>query len=161
MRTWLCFAIVLAACGSDDGPRPKTYGGDRPADLHTPTTLTEGKKYPLVVILHGYTATGFAQYAFFNAQALVNADKALVISPDGTTSLTGKQFWNADPACCDFDRQNPDDVAYIGGLIDDIARDWPIDKAQVFVLGHSNGGHMAYRMACERSDVIAAIGSLA
>ena len=70
-------------------------------------------------------------------------------------------FWNADSACCDFEHKNPDDVAYIGGLIDDISRDWPVDKNQVFVLGHSNGGYMAYRMACERADVIAAIGSLA
>jgi polyhydroxybutyrate depolymerase len=159
----LALVLLLAACGSsDDGPPPKTYGGDRPADLKTPATLTDGKQYPLLVILHGYGANGFAQYAFFNAQAVVNADKALVIAPDGTTSTTtGKLFWNADPACCDFDRQNPDDVAYIGGLIDDIVADWPIDKNQIYILGHSNGGYMAYRMACERSDVIAAIGSLA
>src|SRR5690606_11379293 len=32
---------------------------------------------------------------------------------------------------------------------------------QVFVLGHSNGGYMAYRMACERADAITAIASLA
>ena len=29
------------------------------------------------------------------------------------------------------------------------------------MIGHSNGGFMAYRMACERADVIAAIASLA
>ena len=158
----LALVVLLFGCGSsNDGPPPKTYGGDRPADLHTPTTLTEGKKYPLLVVLHGFTATGFAQYAFFNAGALVNSDSALVIAPDGTTNSAGQQFWNADPACCDFEGQHPDDVAYIGGLIDDIVADWPIDKTQVYVLGHSNGGYMAYRMACERADVIAAIGSLA
>jgi polyhydroxybutyrate depolymerase len=157
----LALVMLLVACGESGGPPPKTYGGDRPADLKTPPTLTEGKEYPLVVVLHGFTATGFVQYAYFNASALVNSDRALVIAPDGIANSQGQQFWNADPACCDFGRQNPDDVAYIGGLIDDILADWPIDKNQVYIIGHSNGGYMAYRMACERADVIAGIGSLA
>lgn len=164
MRTRsVLLALALVGCGGDgDTDRPKTFGGDRPADLHVPEVLTEGKQYPLVVILHGYGANGFTQYAFFGAGALVAADNALVIAPDGMTSpSTNKQFWNADPACCDFDHQNPDDVGYIGGLIEDISATWPVDKNQVYVVGHSNGGYMAYRMACERADLIAAIGSLA
>lgn len=158
----LAVVVLLAACSdSSSSPPPKTYGGDRPADLHTPMTLTDGKQYPLVVILHGYSANGFAQYAYFHADQLVAADKALVIAPDGLVNSSGKQFWNADPTCCDLDHTNPDDVAYIGGLIDDISADWPIDKSQVYLIGHSNGGFMSYRMACERADVIAGIASLA
>jgi len=159
----LAVVLLLAACSdSSSGPPTKAYGGDdRPADLHTPATLTEGKKYPLVVVLHGYGANGFTQYAFFHADTLVNADKALVIAPDGLVDSGGRQFWNADPACCDFDHKNPDDVGYIGGLIENISADWPIDKSQVFVVGHSNGGFMSYRMACERADLIAGIASLA
>jgi polyhydroxybutyrate depolymerase len=174
-RMWrsLAMTFVLVACGSsggstgdddaspDAGPRPKTYGGDRPAELKTPPTLTEGKQYPLLVVLHGYGASGFVQTAYFGVGGLPAADQALLIAPDGTTDSSGKQFWNADSACCDFGHTNVDDVAYIGGLIDAISHDWPVDKNQVFVLGHSNGGYMAYRMACERADVIAAIGSLA
>ena len=169
----LALTFVLVACGSnssssdDDaspdssGERPKIYGGDRPAELKTPPTLTEGKQYPLLVVLHGYSANGFVQTAYFGVGDLPAQDKALLIAPDGLVDSSGKQFWNADAQCCDFDHKNPDDVAYIGGLIDAISADWPVDKNQVFVLGHSNGGYMAYRMACERADVIAAIGSLA
>jgi polyhydroxybutyrate depolymerase len=159
----LAIALLLTACSSDDGGgmRTKIYGGDRPAELKTPAMLTEGKQYPLLVVLHGYGASGFVQTAFFGVGSLATEDKAFVIAPDGTEDSGGKLFWNADAACCDFEHKNPDDVAYIGGLIDDISRDWPVDKNQVFVLGHSNGGYMAYRMACERADVIAAIASLA
>jgi len=139
----------------------KTYGGDRPVDLKTPPMLTPGKKYPLLVVLHGFGANGFVQTAYFGVGDLPSEDKALLIAPDGTEDSTGKQFWNADAACCDFEHHNPDDVSYIGGLIDAVSADWPVDKNQVFILGHSNGGYMAYRMACERADVIAAIGSLA
>jgi polyhydroxybutyrate depolymerase len=158
----LAVVVLLAACSdTHTDPPPKTYGGDRPVALHTPATLTDGKDYPLVVILHGYSANGFAQYAYFGADRLVTSDKALVIAPDGLVDSGGKQFWNADAACCDFDKKNPDDVAYIGGLIDDISRDWPVDKNQVFLIGHSNGGFMSYRMACDRADAIAGIASLA
>lgn len=158
----LYVVTLLAACGdTQTDPPPKTYGGDRPVDLKAPAALTDGKDYPLVVILHGYTASGFAQYAYFGADRLVQADKALVIAPDGTTSKTGKQFWNADAACCDFDKQMPDDVGYISSLIEDISADWPINKNQVFLIGHSNGGYMSYRMACDRADLITGIASLA
>lgn len=164
-RMWrtLTLAVALVGCGGDSssGPRTTSFGGDRPAELKVPAMLTEGKQYPLLVVLHGYSATGLLQAAFFGVGDLPAADRALVIAPDGTTNSMGKQFWNADPACCDFDGQNPDDVAYIGGLIDDIKAEWPVDPGKVFILGHSNGGYMAYRMACERADAIAAIASLA
>jgi polyhydroxybutyrate depolymerase len=155
-------ALLLAACGADEsGPRTKTFGGDRPADLQTPMTLTEGKQYPLIVLLHGYGATGFVQTSYFHLKSLTGADAALFIAPDGTTDAGGKQFWNADPACCDFGNTGVDDVAYLGKLVDDIVAEWPVDKNAVFFLGHSNGGYMSYRMGCERADTISAVVSLA
>jgi polyhydroxybutyrate depolymerase len=166
----LAMTFVLVACGSSSdntespdagGPRNRIFGGDRPAELKTPATLTEGKQYPLLVVLHGFGANGFVQTAYFGVGGLPAEDKVLLIAPDGTVDANGKQFWNADSACCDFGNKNPDDVAYIGGLIDDISDEWPVDKNQVYILGHSNGGYMAYRMACERADAIAAIASLA
>lgn len=155
--------LVLAACSSDGGKpmSTKTFGDGRPADLNTPDTLTGGKQYPLVVLLHGFGANGFAQAAYFHMEKLTDLDAALWIAPDGTPNNSSRQFWNADPACCDFDGQNPDDVGYLGKLVEDIQADWPIDPDQVFFVGHSNGGYMSYRMACERADLIAAIGSLA
>lgn len=161
-RRSLLLLTVLAACGGeDDAPRPLTFGGARPVDLKVPATLTDGKRYPLYLVLHGFGASGFTQSAYFGVSGLPAADAALVLAPDGTPNSGGRQFWNADAACCDFEGQKPDDVAYLGGLLDDVIDAWPVDRDQVFVLGHSNGGFMAYRMACERADVIAAIGSLA
>ena len=134
----------------------------RPASLKTPDGLTDGKKYPLIMVLHGFGVTGLTQSAYLGASALPGRDEAFVIAPDGTVNNNGMQFWNADPACCDLNGQNPDDVGYLGGMLDDIlATDWPIDPGRVFVIGHSNGGFMAYRMACERADIVAAVMSLA
>ena len=121
--------LALAACGErEEVPRPVVFGGDRPAELKAPATLTEGKAYPLVLVLHGFGANGFAQAAYFGLSGLPGTDAALVIAPDGTANSTGRQFWNADPACCDFENQRPDDVAYLGGLIDDVSASWPVDR---------------------------------
>lgn len=149
--------LLLLACGTN-APRPKTFGGDRPVDLQVPDGFDASKHYPLVLILHGYSATGFLQQAYFN---MMHLPGAFVLAPDGLTDSMGHQFWNADPACCDFDHKNPDDVGYLGGLLDEVAAAWPVDPHQVLVIGHSNGGYMAYRLACDRADVITDITVLA
>lgn len=162
MRQIATAALLLVACGDDGGGTnlPTDFGGERLATLKPPSALEDGERYPLVMVLHGYGANGFVQQAYFGANML--ASSAFVIAPDGTVDGTNKQFWNADPACCDFGGTGVDDVAYLGGLLDDIlATDWPIDPARVFLIGHSNGGYMSYRMACERADIIAAIAPLA
>lgn len=114
------------------------------------------------MVLHGYGANGFVQTAFFGVSALASAGEAFVIAPDGLTDSSGKQYWNADPACCDLDHTGVDDSAYLGTMLDEIMKSWPeIDPARVYVLGHSNGGFMSYRLACDHADTIAAIGVLA
>ena len=160
--TAAALALALAACGTSTAkPPPTTFGGNRPVQLQVPAMYDSGKHYPLVLILHGYGASGFVQEAYFGLSHLVSEGKAFVLAPDGMTDSTGHEFWNADPACCDFDHSNPDDVGYLGGLIDAVTAAWPIDPDQVYVIGHSNGGYMAYRLACDRADVVSNIVVLA
>jgi polyhydroxybutyrate depolymerase len=166
---FVLLCLLAGACGGDDAlpiapdaaPRPTVFGGDRPATLHVPDNFDPAKKYPLIMILHGYSATGFLQEAYFGLRAEVDAGNALEIAPDGLKDSTGNQYWNADPACCDFDHTNPDDSGYLGKMLTDIIAAYPVDPAQVFVIGHSNGGYMAYRMACDHADVVTTIGVLA
>jgi polyhydroxybutyrate depolymerase len=54
-----------------------------------------------------------------------------------------------------------DDVAYLAGLVEEIGQHHAVDPKRVYFVGHSNGGFMSHRMACDRSDLVAAIGSLA
>lgn len=160
-------AILLATGGCGGGPSnppdaPSTsLGGVRPVELDVPPTLVAGQRYPLIVILHGYGATGLLQKLYLGMRDVSKDRGVFVLAPDGTTDAYGMQFWNADPACCDFAHTGVDDVAYIGGLIDTVMAQWPIDPKRVIVLGHSNGAFMAYRMACDRADVVTAIVGLA
>lgn len=156
--------IALGGCGGDDGApidRPRDFGGARPVTLQVPTTFDDGQRYPLLVILHGYSVNAFIQQTYFRMGDIADTAGALVLAPEGTTDSGGKQFWNADPDCCNFDGRAVDDVAYLGGLIDDVMAAWPVDPARIDVVGHSNGAFMAYRLACDRADVVTAIAGLA
>ena len=44
---------------------------------------------------------------------------------------------------------NVDDVSYISEVMDIMIREHNVDPEQIFVSGHSNGGAMTNRVACE------------
>ena len=50
-----------------------------------------------------------------------------------------------------------DDVSYFHEVIDWIVREYKVDEQRIFVTGWSNGAIMAYRLACEMSERIAAV----
>lgn len=162
--------VVLLGCGdgggagdddaTPDAAPPRVYGGDRPVELQVPD-LSDGEDKPLVMLLHGYGATGLLQTAYLQLADVPADHGAFFLAPDGTRDSTGRLFWAATDACCGENPPEVDDVAYLGGLIDAISADWPVDPERVFVIGHSNGHFMAYRLACERADVIAGIAGLA
>lgn len=81
--------------------------------------------------------------------------------PDGTKDSGGLRFWNATDACCNFAGATTDDSAYLMSIVGNVRSRYSVDPKRIYVLGHSNGGFMAYRMACEHADTIAAIVSLA
>ncbi|MEW6161265.1 MAG: alpha/beta fold hydrolase, partial [Verrucomicrobiota bacterium] len=79
---------------------------------------------------------------------------------EGTRDLLGHRFWNATEACCNANNSTVDDVAYLKAIIDGVRREFNVDVKRIYLIGHSNGGFMAYRMAAEHADVIAAIVSI-
>ena len=139
---------------------PTTIGtAERPAAFHVPRAHDGTTALPLLVLLHGYSASGGVQDTYLGiSRATRNAGFYLAI-PDGTVDSRSNRFWNATPGCCNFDGSSVDDVAYLMGLVDEIEALAPI--RDVYFFGHSNGGFMSYRMACEHADRISAIASLA
>ncbi len=142
-----------------DGPSPLVV--DRPYDLYVPTGYQAGTPTPLVVMLHGYSATAALQEVFFQLRSTAEAQGFLYARPEGTVGPGGLRFWNATDACCDFGDSGVDDVAYLRAVIDDVAGRYTVDPRRVFVVGHSNGGFMAHRLACDAADRVAAIVSVA
>lgn len=148
-----------ADAGIDAGYVPDPLIVARPYNAVVPVGYSASTPTPLVVLLHGYTASGATQEAYFRLTQVAQARTFLYAMPDGT-GPTGGQFWNATDACCAFG-QNVDDVAYLTAVIHDMQARFNVDPKRIFLVGHSNGGFMSHRMACERSELIAGIVSLA
>jgi polyhydroxybutyrate depolymerase len=140
-------------------PAQASLVAGRPYTLHEPPAGSD-RPAPLLILLHGYGATGAIQAAYLKLMPVTDAHGMLFVALDGTTNALGKQFWNATDACCGR-RSTVDDSAYITAVIADIEARHSVDTKRVFLMGHSNGGFMSYRMACDHADRIAAIVSIA
>ena len=163
-------AALLAACSSSspasapDGSSatpPTTFGGERPVEVRVPAGYDASKPAPLLLVLHGYGTGGTINDVYMHMTSIADARGFFYVSPDGTTDKTGKRFWNANDGCCDFDGTNVDDVGYLMSLVKDISASYAIDPKRIFVMGHSNGGYMTNRLACDRAETFAAAVSWA
>lgn len=134
---------------------------ERPYMHRVPSSYTPTRAWPLVVVLHGYGAAGLLQSMYFGLITAVESRGILLAIPEGTFDDLNRRFWNATDVCCDLGRRGVDDVAYLTAVIEDMAARYRVDRGRVYLVGHSNGGFMAHRMACDRADHVAAILSLA
>jgi polyhydroxybutyrate depolymerase len=137
------------------------FGDDRPVSLHVPKSYSCDTGAPLVIMLHGYTASSGTEELYLNITAESEKRGFLYAHPDGTKDAQNNPFWNATDACCNFNGSKIDDSAYISKIIKDVEAAYHVDPKRIFLFGHSNGAFMSYRMACEHGDQIAGIVSLA
>lgn len=136
-------------------------GGARPVTPVLPDAYDPDVAWPLVIVLHGYTASGGVQDLYFGTSERGRELGFITLAPNGLVDPGGDHYWNASPACCDFYSSGVDDVGYIVGLIAEASKLWHIDPSRVYLIGHSNGAYMAHRLACDAPDKITAIAALA
>jgi polyhydroxybutyrate depolymerase len=139
---------------------PATATEGRPYEVHVPPGYSAGVPAPLLLILHGYRASGLIESFYLGLTPATDAAGMLTVAPDGTKNKRGKQFWNATDSCCNGFGAPVDDSAYLDGIIKEVEATYNVDRTRIYLVGHSNGGFMAYRMACDHADEIAALVSL-
>ncbi|ABW11029.1 Poly(3-hydroxybutyrate) depolymerase-like protein [Parafrankia sp. EAN1pec] len=123
----------------------RTVHAYRPAGLTGPA--------PLVVMLHGGYGGGTQAEDSYHWDQAADRGRFVALFPDGTD-----KSWNAGGGCCGpAARTGVDDVAFLKEAVATVRRQTGIDPDRVYVSGVSNGGAMAYRMACE-TDLFAAVG---
>jgi len=136
-------------------------GRSRHYRLYVPPSLPTGQRVPLLVALHGGLGTSEQFQTNSGFDALAEANGFIVVYLDGIGALPGgrgPQTWNGGYCCGAAADKNIDDVGFVRQLVDTIVAAQPVDPARVVAAGHSNGAILAYRLACELSDRIAAIG---
>jgi len=113
---------------------------------------------PLVLVLHGgggsggqlRRQTGFDSAARRAGVVAVYPSARFHLWNDGRFAATGNHRLAAK-----------DDVGALRALIDDLVTRGLADPARVYVIGHSNGGGMAMRMACTYPELLAGIAVVA
>jgi polyhydroxybutyrate depolymerase len=178
----LVASCLVAACGDDDDspgsgaepactsppaePGDSTHtldhaGSQREYSLHVPAGYDGEKRMPPVLNFHGYSSNMAQQALFSNLNATAESSGFVVVYPNGLkNSVNGNQSWNAG-LCCAFGDEERDDVGFVDALLDELSSRLCIDRKRVYATGMSNGGFMAYRLACERAERFAAIAPVA
>ncbi len=114
-----------------------------------------------MIVLHG--GLGNADHIEKSSGMNLVADTGpfIVAYPNGTGGflrrMENRRTWNAGKCCGVASRKSVDDVKFIKIMIEDIASQYNIDYSRIYVTGMSNGAMMAYRLACEIPELIAAI----
>lgn len=115
----------------------------------------------LIVVLHGIggSAAGVRDYVDAETVAAELGIRAVTVYPEGSGDDVGfPQSWNAG-GCCPFaNLDDADDVGFLSAVIEKVRAEYATDPARTWVIGHSNGGMMAYRLACEAPSLVTAIG---
>jgi len=130
--------------------------------LYVPENYEPGTPTALVIALHagGSFALHMSQKTNLSDQA--DEHRSIIVYPNGITRCNPFwRMWNGGYCCGVAYERNVDDVGYIRALIDHLHRRYDIDPTRIYVTGHSNGAILAYRLAAELSDIIAAVAPVA
>lgn len=134
---------------------PDAYDGDR--------------AWPMVLLLHGASGTGLGFLEEAGWAELADREGVIVVAPDAlpmrpnaeASRAINPRIWNSGQHPSDRPRSQIDDLAFFDALLQEVGERWRIDPDRIFAAGHSNGGAMALRLAAERSEVFAAVASVA
>lgn len=114
-----------------------------------------GKPVPAVIALHGGFGSGRSMFHQTGLGELSNKHKMIVVFPDGY-----RRSWADGRGSTSADEKNIDDVLFIEMLVNRMVAEGLIDPKNVFLVGHSNGGFMAQRMAVEKPHLWRAVISV-
>ncbi len=146
MRIFLLFFFTVC-----NAQLTLTYDGlTREYYVSYPDSATE--PCPLVINMHGFGSNALDQQFYSEMDDYALDQNIAVVYPMGIDSA-----WNVGTY---WDFSDANDIGFISVLIDSVAEDFNIDLDRVYACGMSNGGYMAYELACELSDKIAAFGSV-
>jgi polyhydroxybutyrate depolymerase len=165
--------VRSAATNSDWGPGTASHdlnmdGVQRSFLLHVPAgsagsmsdmDAPPSTAFPLVIVLHGSSGDAESIRGTSQMDSLADARGFLVAYPNGSEGGFGlyPSDWNAGTCCGAALREGIDDLAFISAVIARIESTLPVDRSRIYIAGFSDGGRMAYHVACQLAPTIAAV----
>jgi len=114
-------------------------------------TADSGQRWPLLMVLHGFHSTGPQTASYLGLTSEAVRRQYFRIQPRGSLDPGGLS-WNPD-----YPVEPPWDSAYLRAVLLDALSKAPVDPSRVFVVGYSQGAHMAHRLACDSADLVSAV----
>ena len=123
--------------------------------LYVPAIYSSNIAVPLLFNFHGYTSNSTEQMFYGDFRNIADTANFLVVHPQGTSDNTNTTHFNVG-----WGGSTVDDVGFTEALLDSLSAVYSIDQNRIYAVGMSNGGFMSFRLACELSNKIAAVGSV-
>jgi polyhydroxybutyrate depolymerase len=130
--------------------------GARTYHVHVPSSYSPVTPTSVVLVFHGFTQTSGGIEAISQMDPVSDAHGFIAVYPQGLNNS-----FNAGACCGTSSANQVPDVGFVGNLLDQLEKEYCVDRKRIFATGLSNGGMLSHRLACELSDRIAAIGAVA
>jgi polyhydroxybutyrate depolymerase len=160
--TALAASPAFAALAPGDYEFALTHQNMRRSYLvHVPPQAKRGA-LPLMINFHGAGSNAEVVKSYTRMDRAADRDGYIAVYPNGSSGFQGRFLtWNSGNCCGPAVALNVDDVGFALAVLDDIATRASLDASRVYATGLSNGAMMAYRLAAEASDRIAAVAGVA
>ncbi len=129
-------------------------GTSRSFILHIPASYDGSAPVPFILDLHPLGGSGSQEQQGSGYQRIADDEGLVIAFPDGIDNA-----WNVGPCCTNS--RDVDDVAFARAIVETVAAQACIDLKRVYAVGFSMGGGMSHYLACQATDVFAAVAPAA
>jgi polyhydroxybutyrate depolymerase len=162
-----CLLFAAPALAERTTPaKPETLtvsagGTQREAILYAPDAATGPR--PVVLVFHGGGggAEWMANKSALLTRTLTGAGYAVVYMNGSTKRRTEKlRTWNAVHCCAYAARAKINEAAYADAVLNALDAKIEMDRTRIFLMGHSNGAMLSYRLAGQMQTTPRAIAPI-
>ncbi|MBX3024654.1 hypothetical protein KF840_07065 [bacterium] len=133
-------------------------GTPRQVILDVPDSVKPGTPAPVLLDFHGFGHSGAGVWNVSGFKALAEREGFITAYPEGLPvqlTLRGQDVtgpgWRMDAIAGNRD------VAFTAALLDQLERDYCVDRRRIYATGFSNGAFFSQLLACAMADRIAAV----
>ncbi len=167
--------LAALACARTNAPAPTPSSASLPAgeitrtlshnglersySLYVPASVNWNQPVAVVFVFHGGTGNAENAIRMSGFNDVADQNGFIAVYPNGTGRLSNDKLltWNGGDCCGWAQEQNVDDVGFVRAIVADLQSLANIDAKRIYATGMSNGGILSQRLACEATDIFAAI----
>ena len=157
MKTLFLWLVLLCVAAPASAQEKSIVYKDlkRKYIVYTPAAYASRPRqtFPVVVNYHGGGMTMREQMLYTQMNRSADREHFIVVYPQGVN-----QDWNVGFGM-DY-KDGSDDIGFTAAMLDQIAREYRVDRARVYATGLSRGGFFSLRVAAELPQLFAAVASV-